>query len=252
MLRFFLGSSRKFFRRSLGLGALLLLLGAKLTAQVTLSGELDMTDSEYSYSSNFNGSTSYLSASIKPTLNFAFSTAGDTQLTVTWSAPAGQKIVITAPTDWTYVNVGIVVDSAGRTGSDFEGHGIMNATTFNDLTGSFAAPSTVNVVFAPTDYYEVSTYMSVTPNTEVSFTSVSITYLVPESVNRDYSSITAADFWLVGNASLSGEQVANPGAWITLQPIAGAPIPEPAAYAAILGLGALGLVAWRRRRARVG
>lgn len=250
MLRLSLDSSGQFLRHGLGLGALLLVLGTRLAAQITIVGELDTATSQYSYMSGHNGSTSYLSASIKPSLDFAFSTAGDTQLTVTWSAPAGQKIVIAAPTDWT-ASVGIVFTHAGRTGSDFEGHGIMNATTFTDLTGSFAGPSVANVVFAPNtttgiSYYEVSTYLSVPLNTEVSFSSVSITYLVPASVNRDYASVTASDFALIGNASFSGAEVGNPGAWITLEST-GAPIPEPATYAVILGLGTLGLVAWRRR-----
>ncbi|MBS0633333.1 MAG: PEP-CTERM sorting domain-containing protein [Verrucomicrobia bacterium] len=241
-------------RRGLVLGAFAT-LGSALSAQValSLSGELDTVTSQYAYNSPYSGSTSYLSASIKPTLTYNFTTAGDTQLTVTWSAPAGQKIVIAPPPGWS-ASIGILLDSGSRTGSDFDGHGIMGATTFTDLTGSFTGPATANVVFAPAtppvNYYQVSTYLSMAPDTEVTFTGVSITYLLTAgSVHEDYAAITAATFAIIGNASFNGAEVGDPGAWITLEST-GAPIPEPATYAALLGLGVLGFIAWRRRSAR--
>jgi len=254
MIRLPFGFSSKFLCRGLAFGAVVA-LGTTLSAQVplSLSGELDTVTSQYAYNNPYNGSTSYLSASIKPTLTYNFTTAGDTQLTVTWSAPAGQKIVIAPPSGWT-ASIAISLDSGSRTGSDFEGHGIMNATTFTDLTGSFTGPSFANVVFAPatapSNYYQVSTYLGMAPDTEVTFTAVSITYLLTAgSVHEDYAGITAATFAIIGNASYSGGQVGDPGAWITLEPT-GAPIPEPATYAALLGLGALGFIAWRRRSAK--
>lgn len=241
---------QRLFRGSV-LGAVLLLASVPLTAQVTLSGTLDTADNTYVYDPNYNASTATLSASVKPSLTYAFSTAGDTVVTTTWSAPTGKVIVIAAPDGWSDAGIEFVYRGGTRTGDAyFEAHSVQGVTAFTDLTGSISSGSGATLVFAVTDRYEVDTYLNVTAGGRVSFSSVSVTYTVPESLNYDYTAVAATDITVYGNATAGGAELGSPGNWIFLEdaPGGGSAVPEPSTYALLCGAAMLGFVAWRRRR----
>lgn len=233
-------------------GSLLLLAPVRLAAQITLSAELNTPSNSYSYEpggAGYNGSTAYLSASVLPSFTFAFSSAGDTELTVTWSAPTGQLIAIDAPDGWGNVGIQIQYRGGTRTGDAyFETYSVQGLMNFTDLTGSFSSAGHTNIIFATTDRYEVISYLNVASGDRVTFSSVSVTYTLPESLNYDYTSVVANSIAVIGNVSKSGIEAGSPGNWISLQSAPGPSVPEPSTYALLFGIGALGFAAWRRRR----
>lgn len=240
-------------RRSLSccaaLGAAVLLVAPRAGANLTLTGELDTATTEYSYGSNINLSSVRLDASITPLLNFDFSTAGHTLLTVTWAAPAGKKIVIAPPTGWGDAELAIQLSGGSRFASGLEVHGIRDVMSFTDLTGSFDGVLSTDLSFAPINYFQVTTHLpGVASGTEITFTSLSFAYLLPGELDMNFSSVPAIEMSIYGNIQFAGEAVGNPGQWLSLQDVGGPAIPEPSTYALIFGSAALGFVVWRRRR----
>ncbi|MCC5807871.1 MAG: PEP-CTERM sorting domain-containing protein, partial [Opitutales bacterium] len=65
-------------------------------------------------------------------------------------------------------------------------------------------------------------------------------------VLRDFDDVQAVGFLVY--TTDGGDQVINARAWATLNNVQITAIPEPATYAALLGLAVLGLVIARRRR----
>jgi hypothetical protein len=239
-------------RRSLSccaaLGVAVLLVAPDAGAQVTLTGVLDTATTEYSYAFDNNQSIAHLGAGIKPSFNFDFSVAGDTLLTVTWAAPAGKKIVIAPPAGWGEAHLGILFNGGSRTESGLDLHGL-DAVSFADLTGSFGGALRTSLTLASTNYFEIRTYLPPVPSaTEITFTSVSFSYLVPGSLDINFASVAANEMNIYGSIILEGEPVADPGQWLSVQDVTGSAIPEPSTYAAIFGAAALGFAAWRRRR----
>jgi PEP-CTERM putative exosortase interaction domain len=214
---------------------------------VTLTGELDTATEEYSYDSVSNSSFAQIEASIKPSLNFDFSIAGDTLLTVTWAAPAGKKIVIAPP--WGETLLSIQFAGGSRKDSGLQLYGILDAVSFTDLTGSFGGVVHTSLTFASTNYFEVRTYLPlVAAGTEITFTAVNFSYLLPGSLDINFESVAATEMRIFGSITLDGEPMPDPGQWLSVQNVSGSAIPEPSTYALIFGSAALGFVVWRRRK----
>ncbi len=242
--------SRRFLSCCAALGVAVLFVAPQAAANLTLTGELDATTAEYSFVSNYNSSSVRLDASITPLLDFDFSTAGHTLLTVTWAAPAGKKIVIAPPVGWGDAELTVELRGGSRLGSGLDVHGIHDVMSFTDLTGSFDGVLSTDLSFAPLNYFLVRAHLpGVTSGTEITFTSLSFAYLLPGDLDMNFSSVPAIEMSIYGNIELAGGPVGNPGQWLSLQDVGGSAIPEPSTYALIFGAAALGVAAWRRRRA---
>lgn len=212
------------WRLRASLAAALLFTCSELAAQVVLSGELDTL--------TYDESNGYpvLSASVKPSFTLDFSD-GETLLTATWSAPAGKMVVIETPADGGYARVDISVHGGSRPGAHFIEQRLLEGMSFENLTGSFAQLQPSVIEFSITGYYNISSYIELAGGERISFTSVSISHVVPEVFSEFYSLIGDVSFEIRGTLY---DGMGEPGQWISLQDV-GPAIPEPATSALIFG-----------------
>ena len=177
--------------------------------------------------------------------NFAFSSLGDVDFSVTWQAPPGYLIEITPPSgfDNTQVlfqmytglsgyNVGQISPSATLTLTDFTGNTLPTMSPTTQFTGpqtsTLPADNAGAFVFAGGYALDEPFYLS----------SANVTFTVPASYDVDYNA-PLIDFNVFGSAFSNNPTTppANPGQWIRLVPV---PEPSSVALLAIVGLFAMG------------
>ena len=202
-----------------------------------------LTEENSSYGTN-GGAVSQVSITpAGPLGNFTvdFSSLGETVVSVTWSAPAGQLIEIDIPTGWSDIeNIGRGVDGGLAIGDTLAL--TADDVTFEDLSGDAlptivagAALGNTEQVFAFliqfTDAVQGDTYR---------FSSATIEVTVPASY--DIAIDAPIEIYHVSGNMQSGDNPAppDPGQWIRL-------VPEPTT-AMLLGLGLFAVVRRGPRR----
>ena len=200
-----------------------------------------------------NGIHTYLNQISVATLDdfdFAFSSLGDVDFSVTWQAPTGYRIKVTPPSgfDATQVlfqfytglsgyNVGQIMPSPTLSVTDLLGSTLPTLGASTQFTGPATSTLPANnagaFVFATGYALDEPFYLS----------SAKVTFTVPAAYDVDYNA-PLLGFNVFGSAYANNPSSppADPGQWIELVPI---PSPGPASAAAIAGLAAMG----RRRRA---
>lgn len=170
---------------------------------------------------------------------YSFSSMGETVISYTWQAPAGQRFVVTPPINASSAFVMLRFDG-GTLGSTpvFQDNSplleiigasgpviVESSRTF--FTGSGSGDNRVFLFEAIFD---------VTPGQSFSFESATMTTTIPDSYNTDFAVTTTTSF-LYGEA----ETPSSAGQWITLEAV-----PEPGT-SLLLALSLTSLVARRRR-----
>ncbi|MCF3651283.1 PEP-CTERM sorting domain-containing protein [Synoicihabitans lomoniglobus] len=224
-------------------------------AQISISGELDTETYTYrAYSSAYGDtfSQSEISENLLGYFSYQFSSAGETTVAITWSAPEGQVFVVNAPADWNTALINLSYSG----GSSATSSGWFRESTitpvFTDLTGSFnSVGSSINLtgpsVADNTAYFNFSAYGRMDPGTSISFTSVSLTAVVASSYTGNFSNVPVNSFKLSASTSAYSD-LADPGTWASLAAAPTSAVPEPSTYAALLGGMAFMVTMGRRRR----
>jgi hypothetical protein len=218
------------------------------TGTVTVESNADLSDvnaGNYQY-------TNQISAATLPDFNFAFSTLGDTDFSVTWQAPTNYLIQITPPSGFdfvqvlfnfytgnSYYNVGEVIPPATVSLTDFSGNNLPNMPPSTQFTGPQTATFPANNAGA----FIIPTNLPLGESFYLS--SATVEFTVPAAYNVDFNA-PILGFEVYGQAFSNQPNPnlapANPGQWITL-----VQVPEPSSLI-LLSVAGLGVIARRRRK----
>ena len=217
-------------------------------AQISISGELDA--GTYTYSTGYeNISESTFSVGDLGNFSYQFSSAGDTTMTVTWSAPEGQVFVVNAPENWGTATLNMSYTGGPTYSSTGNFNDRTNTPIFTDLTGSFDSVTSYVLLSGPSVADDSARFTftidtTIGAGSSISFSSVSLTAVVDSSYAGDFSSSPVTTFNMKARVDsyypVSG---GDPGQWASLSAV-----PEPSTYAALLGGIALVITAGQRRR----
>ncbi len=201
---------------------------------------LDLTDSQLLFA------FAMIDAAPQPDLVIDYGLLGDSSVSVTWRAPAGQRIEIAPPaSDWEFqgVSLSLFYGSTGR-GNDIQPIGTVTSEDFTASNGVAPSFSTLSFFAGQGgDAYRVGVGIeSLSPGEVYTFSSLTVELAIPGAYNMAFNS--PINEYNIGGSLLAFTTEAdpvpppNPGQWIRI-------VPEPGSLA-LLGLG--GLIVCRRRR----
>lgn len=214
-------------------------LGQTFVGSLSVESNSDESDPGNNVYTYFNE----ISVATLDDFDFAFSSLGDVDFSVTWQAPAGQLIKITPPSgfDSTQVifqmftglsgyNVGQVLPTTTLSLTDFTGSTLPTMTPSAQFTGpqtsSLPADNAGAFVIASGYAFDEPFFLS----------SATVEFSVPASYDVDFNA-PLIDFNVFGVAFSQNPNTppTDPGQWITLVEI----IPAPSALGGALLMGAL-------------
>lgn len=187
--------------------------------------------------------------------NLPFGSLGDTVFDINFSAPAGQKFVLTVPLDVGTATPTLRFSALGGTAYTTTGSftdtsptvSILGATLNGNPVSPVDTSSRVSISGSPNNRLSTFAEFTFAPGDVFEFTSATISTIIPASFNNNM-----AGTFLVSNVYMSlGINAAgtnafpDPGATVSL-----AAIPEPSTYLALSGFVAMGLFVINRRRQR--
>jgi hypothetical protein len=173
---------------------------------------------------NSSNSNAQLTVASLGTFGEQFSTIGDADWTVTWTAPAGTLIEIAVPTGFNRVD--LAIDFWAGNFSTAGGLFSLVAPDVDYLPGSPTLSWVNDQMFTTGPGGDLARALAdsinLNPGDVIRFGSISMTLPIPASYDVDFSSPISA-FFIAGEASYTGPVEvpvpADPGQWLRLVPI---------------------------------
>ncbi|MCA9306801.1 MAG: hypothetical protein KDA16_09720 [Phycisphaerales bacterium] len=197
-------------------GLMALVVCAHASAQTTWSGVLSEESFEIQPDEddpNIYTDHATIAVAMPGTFSFDFSSAGETEITVTWTAPPGQFIEIAVPADAISAYAGIDFD--GKGGSVAETSAV--SLEFFGASGSPLPAADVSDMDMTTGGPNTSiVWIDLVPGETYRFQSITGTATFSDGVDFVITDQPFARFEIFGYAELAGDGTNNPGQWVRL------------------------------------